>query len=408
MTRILICLLSGLSLVLGLVADHVNAKTIDQLLQQRLSYMKDVAAHKWYHNLPIEDPKREIVVLKHASLQGLKYGIRIESSEHFFQLQIDAAKEIQHYWFDRWNDKPDLKPGVVPDLKNEIRPALIEWGNQITRALSEQRSSKPASISVEGLSTETANRLLNATQIIDKYPNQLTQVLGAGILRVGTTGDYAPFSYLSKGSQGGRYEGIDIDLARDLAQSLQVELVWVETSWPRLMTDLSSGGFDIGMSGISINLDRQRTAFFSLPYHVGGKTAIIRCDDKDQFRSLADIDKAGIRIVVNPGGTNQKFVTGSIRNAEVRVHPDNRTIFSEIANDHADVMITDAIEVQLQSANDSTLCPAMPGKTFTYPQKGYLLPQDTVWKEYINTWLSLRIEEGIVKEIFASHLGPNH
>ena len=404
MTQILICLLS----VLCLVAGHVDARPLDQLLQQRLGHMKDVAAYKWHHNLPVEDLKREEVVLRNASIQGLKYGLRVESNEHFFQLQIDAAKEIQRYWFDRWDSNPDLSPGLVPDLNNEIRPALIELGNQITRALSEQPSSKRGSVSVEGLSTETANRLLDATQIIEKYSNQLTQILEAGILRVGTTGDYAPFSYLSKRTPKATYEGIDIDLARDLALSLQVELVWVETSWPALMTDSDSGQFDIAMSGISINLARQRTAFFSLPYHEGGKTPIIRCDDKDQFRSLSDIDKPGIRIVVNPGGTNQKFVTGSIRNAEVRVHPDNRTIFSEIANDHADVMITDAIEVQLQSANDSTLCPAMPGKTFTYSQKGYLLPQDTVWKEYVNTWLSLRIEEGIVKKIFARHLGPNH
>ncbi|HIG44448.1 MAG: gamma subclass chorismate mutase AroQ [bacterium] len=404
MTRILICLLSGLCLVAG----HVNARPLDQLLQLRLGHMKDVAAYKWHHNLPIEDVKREKVVLKQASLQGLRYGLRVESSEHFFQLQIEAAKEIQRYWFEHWNNNPDLRPGLVPDLKSEIRPVLIELGNQITRALTEQPSSKPGSISVEGLSTETANRLLDATQIIETYPNQLSQVLEAGILRVGTTGDYEPFSYLSKGARQAIYEGIDIDLARDLAQSLQVELVWIETSWPALMMDLNSGGFDIGMSGISINLVRQRTAFFSLPYHEGGKTPIIRCVDKDQFRSLADIDKAGIRIIVNPGGTNQKFVTGSIRNAEVRVHQDNRTIFSEIANDHADVMITDAIEVRLQSANDSNLCPAMPGKTLTYSQKGYLLPQDTVWKEYINTWLSLRIEQGTVKKIFASHLDPSY
>lgn len=54
----------------------------------------------------------------------------------------------------------------------------------------------------------------------DGGPNLLDGILDEGMLRVGTTGDYLPFTWLDSG----QYEGIDIDLVSDLARSLNVEI----------------------------------------------------------------------------------------------------------------------------------------------------------------------------------------
>ena len=67
------------------------------------------------------------------------------------------------------------------------------------------------------------------------------------------------------------------------------------------------------MGGVSVTLERQKTAFFSAPYLRDGKTPIARCADKDKFADLAAIDRPEVTVIVNPGGTNEKFDRAHLR-----------------------------------------------------------------------------------------------
>ncbi len=365
--------------------------------------MKDVAAYKWLNGRPIEDLAREEAVLESAATAALRVGVTQQSSRHFFSVQIRAAKEIQAYWFTVW--RAGAEPHHAPDLDTELRPRLIDLGSAITDQLAGPVPAQDANrfkrvVTVAGLSDTTRDALFEALLAVRLYPDRLTQILESGKLRVGTTGDYAPFSYLKDRA----FLGIDVDMAQDLAQSLDVEVVFTQTSWPMLMEDLVAGKYDIAMSGVSRSLARQRKGYFSHNYHTGGKTPIIRCSDRDRFRSLSDIDRSGVRLIVNPGGTNERYVDGHIEHATKLVHADNRTIFEEIASGEADIMITDGIEVDLQTARNALLCAAMPGHFLTHLEKGYLMPRDTPLKEYVDLWLEQRIADGTVERLFSRHL----
>ena len=66
----------------------------------------------------------------------------------------------------------------------------------------------------------------------------LAAIRAAGVLRVGTTGDYKPFSYrIASPDAADRYIGLDIDMAPSLAQALGVRLELVAKSWPALLQD---------------------------------------------------------------------------------------------------------------------------------------------------------------------------
>jgi cyclohexadienyl dehydratase len=374
------------------------------LVRDRLSLMNNVAAYKWAHGLPIEDLAREQIVLEQAVQRSLRRALRSEDTRRFFGQQISAAKEIQAYWFSYWQNH--LAPVAPPDLEADIRPRLIRLGNQIIDRLNTAttitRDSFLSTMAMDGLSKQRAELLYEASISIDSYPDALTQILDSGYLRVGTTGDYAPFSF--RVSNASVFTGIDIDLAYDLAATLDVKILFIETSWPTLLKDLGDGLFDIAMTGVSRNLQRAQVGYFSDPYHVGGKTPISRCADKDKYSNLVGIDMPDTRLIVNPGGTNERFIDLQIQYAKKIIHSDNRTIFLELVNGRADVMITDQIEVHLQLPKHPELCATMPNDTLSFQAKGFLMAQDIKLKHYVDLWLAQRIGDKTMQNIFAKYV----
>lgn len=172
--------------------------------------------------------------------------------------------------------------------------------------------------------------------------SRLDDILRRGTLRVGMTGDYMPFTHYDQATS--QFTGFDVDMAEALGKALGVKVAFVKTSWPTLKKDFEADAFDVAMGGVSITLDRQKVGLFSDPVLREGKTPIARCADKDRFQTLADIDKPGTRVIVNPGGTNERFTREHIKSAGIQINNDNVTIFDEIAKGDADLMMTDASE----------------------------------------------------------------
>lgn len=219
----------------------------------------------------------------------------------------------------------------------------------------------------------------------------LDGILSRGTLRVGLTGDYRPFSIKD---ETGRYEGLDVDMAESLAKSLGVKLEIVPTTWPTLMRGLLDARYDLAMGGVTVTTDRAKTALFSIPVMKSGKTPIARCTDKDKFNTLADIDKPGTRVIFNPGGTNDKFAHANIHRAQLVEFSNNATIFEEIVANHADVMMTDAVETRLQQKLHPELCAIHPDAPFDHSDLAYMLPRDLMFQQFVDTWLQVQAQSG--------------
>ncbi|MEU9503027.1 transporter substrate-binding domain-containing protein [Streptomyces sp. NPDC048196] len=237
-----------------------------------------------------------------------------------------------------------------------------------------------------------------------RQASALDTVPRRGVLRVCTTGDYRPFSYRDPGT--GSYRGVDIDMARDLAHSLDAEPRYVPSTWAGLVGDLAAGRCDIAMGGVSITLARARSVAFSEPTRTDGKTPIVRCADKDKYGTLEQIDRPGTTVIVNPGGTNEEFARAHIKHATLKVHPDNTTIFHEIIAGRADVMMTDASETRYQAKLHPELCSVHPDKPFTFSEKAYALPRsDHDFTAYVNQWVHLATHDGTYRKYENAWMG---
>ncbi|GAA1355402.1 transporter substrate-binding domain-containing protein [Arthrobacter rhombi] len=222
--------------------------------------------------------------------------------------------------------------------------------------------------------------------------SRLDAIGDAGVLKVCTTGDYRPFTY--KDPKTGKYSGLDVDMARDLAKRLGVKAEFVDTTWKDLMPDFLAS-CDIAVGGVSISLERAGQAAFSTATLDEGKTPITRCENVKKYDTIAEINQPGVRSITPIGGTNQKFAEEHYPRGKIIEFTDNNTIFDQIIDGKADVMTTDASETRWVANEHPELCAVHPDKPFNYSQKAYLLPRgDIAFKEYVDAWLNIADHDG--------------
>ena len=210
----------------------------------------------------------------------------------------------------------------------------------------------------------------NATEIVNQPT--ISRIQERGTLLAGTTGDYRPLSFRE---DDGTYWGFGIEVAGEIAKRLGVGLQFVPTSWPTLSADVQAEPqtFDLAIGGITITDARRETMLMSDGYLANGKTILCRAEDANRYKSLADIDKPEVRVMVNPGGLNEKFANANLTHATIIVHQKNEEIPKLIAEGKADVMITEITEVPYYVQTDPRLAAPLINEPFTHGEIGVLM-----------------------------------
>lgn len=405
-----------LSLLLTLSHLHVQASaqaqarfseeageldSVLELMRDRLALMPAVAIYKWKSELPVLDAAREAQVLAETVQRAEALGLDGASARALFELQMKLARALQERTLVDLKQH-GLRGARVLDLARVLRPKLDRIGQELLLNLAR---AQPSLSGVDlaaahgartaqllgplGVSADEANALLIALSALRPNARSVYEhVLARKELRVGTTGDYAPFSL----EQRGTLRGLDIERAQRFAKTLGVSVRFVHTRWSSLMQDYARGLFDLGAGGISITPERSAVARFSAPYHHGGKTAIGRCKDRDKLANLAAIDQPSVRVIVNPGGTNEAFAKNQLSHAQLRVFPDNRTIFMEIVRGRADVMVSDDVEVALQTKLHPELCRTTQ-ELFAPADKAWLVQADDQLLHAADAFLSTELSK---------------
>ncbi|HET9388911.1 MAG TPA: transporter substrate-binding domain-containing protein [Steroidobacteraceae bacterium] len=378
----------------------------------RLALMPAVAAVKWQTHAPIFDPPRETAVIHRAGDLGEQMGLAADPVRALFELQAQLARRVQSTLHRQWAHHGFSFAGPVTSLA-QLRPRLDELTIQLLQGLYlaapalERRGFAAQYAALARLQLRDSHwseagrsQLLRAMARITRVRTPPEpRIRASGILRVGTTGDYAPFSI----ETGGALSGSDITLAQELAGSLNARVAFVRTSWSSLLEDLTRGKFDLAIGGVSVTPAREARAAFSLGYSSGGKTILARCADSGKYTSLAAVDQPRVRVIVNSGGTNEAYARANIHRARLLVYQDNRAVFDSIAAGGADVMITDDVEAELQSRRHRGLCRAYAG-TLTHSEKAILMPRDPELIALVNRWLQGELAAGEPDRLLKSYL----
>lgn len=197
-------------------------------------------------------------------------------------------------------------------------------------------------------------------------------------LRVGTTGDYRPFTYI----ENGEYTGYDIEVARLITKELGVDIEFIPTTWKTLSDDLINNKFDIAMGGITKTTKRQIIGEFSTSYLEFGKCFLVRKGEKEKYNSLEKIDKPSVKIGVNIGGTNEVF-SNNFKFAQIIKYKNNLDVPLAVEKGEIDIMITETPEAIVYEKNNPTLEGSMVDTPLTRSEMGYLMKKDDF--HFVNT-----------------------
>ncbi|MCR9094705.1 MAG: transporter substrate-binding domain-containing protein [bacterium] len=163
----------------------------------------------------------------------------------------------------------------------------------------------------------------------------------ADTLRIGTSGDYHPFSLALAPSQTDP-RGFSIDLGEAYAASTGRRVEWVPFVWRTLARDLDEGRFDFALSGVTVRADRSIAGRFSLPVTVSGAVVLVPADGP-----LADVGTLagpGLTFAVNAGGHLERTARALFPDARIVPVPDNGSVLDRLEGPGVDAVVTDSLE----------------------------------------------------------------
>jgi glutamine transport system substrate-binding protein len=159
---------------------------------------------------------------------------------------------------------------------------------------------------------------------------------GDKVYKVGIDTTYPPFEF----KEGNEYKGIDIDLINAIADSQDFKIKLVPMDFGGIIPALQAGELDVAIAGMSITKERKKVVDFSEPYFDAGLTLVVKKDNKD-IRTVDDLK--GKTVAVKKGTTGATFAQkiANEKGFKVVQFNDSPSMFQEVANGNADVLIED-------------------------------------------------------------------
>lgn len=108
--------------------------------------------------------------------------------------------------------------------------------------------------------------------------DHLARIQKAGKIIVALEGDWQPFSFHNDKDE---LVGVDVEVAKNIAERLGVEAEFVEASWDVLLTGMQAGTYDIVVNGVDVTEERQKTYDFSTPYAYDRYVLVVKEDNND-------------------------------------------------------------------------------------------------------------------------------
>ena len=224
----------------------------------------------------------------------------------------------------------------------------------------------------------------------------LDQVLKKNRIRVGFS-TFVPWAMKSK---TGDFVGFEIDVARQLANDMGVEVEFVPTKWSGIIPALLTGKFDIIIGGMGITPERNLKVNFTSPYEYSGMSMLANSKRAAGRTSLEQFNNPKTTVVARIGTTAAMAAKKYLPKADLRLFDDEGQALQEVLNNRADALVASQPFPEFQAIKYAgKIYLPLQGETFTKEPIGFAVRKgDPDFLNYLNNWILVRNADGWLME----------
>lgn len=232
---------------------------------------------------------------------------------------------------------------------------------------------------------------------ITGWQSRLSRIRSRGILRVGYVDNYLPFTYRNN---DGELIGLDIEMAKLLAESLGARLVLVPADPNNVLKEIRKDYYDIVMSGVALSSELVKNIEVSHSYIDLNFALIIssKNDNLKSFETASEMDTIRVAYVARPEFVElmQSFLPQTVG---VKIESTESFI-------QGDSTLADGLLTSAQSGSYFTLLHPefkivnpLP-ETITIPIVYPVGDESYEFLEYVNNWIIVISKQGKVDKLY--------
>lgn len=232
----------------------------------------------------------------------------------------------------------------------------------------------------------------------------LAKVRKGGTLQVG----YAQTPvWFYKDPKTGQLQGIYKDLASMLAKELEMKIEWHEVTFANSTLGLRKGDYDVFVSSAVYTIPRALVANYVGPLWSKGSLAIVRKDNADKFKTIADLNSPNVIFSVNAGASEEQRMPLLFPKAKFMAVAGQQAIAAEpVRTGRATVYVTgDSDAIALAHRNSSWAHIIDPEHPFDKRPNTWMIRYgDESWKNFLDFWATFVTVNGEVERLYHEYM----
>lgn len=178
--------------------------------------------------------------------------------------------------------------------------------------------------------------------------DSLAKIKAKGRLVVGINAEFAPYEFHKMINGKDTVVGFDVDLAKDIAKDMGVELELKELAFDALLTTLQSGQVDVIISGLSATEERRKTVDFSDIYYKSGQVVLTTKENVGKYNNFNDLKDKKIGIQLS--SLQDKLMPTLLPDGKYTRIESMNTLFLSLKSNQIDCIVTSQVVSEMAVA----------------------------------------------------------
>lgn len=222
----------------------------------------------------------------------------------------------------------------------------------------------------------------------------ITRIQEEGVIRIGLS-LFVPWSMRDV---NGELIGFELDVGRQLAEDMGVEVEFVPTAWDGIIPSLLAGNFDVIISGMSVTTQRNLSVNFTDPYAYSG-LAVLANTELTEGMSMEDLNSPDVTFAARRGATPAAVIADQFPNAELLLFDEDGASTQEVLNGNAHASMSAQPGPDQDAARNPGVVYVMGDQLFDARGEAFALRRgDPDALNFFNNWIAQQWRSGWLDE----------